>query len=164
MTAYLPFVERAFNQNDWFVVIMCLLLIGIIFFLPKRFTRPVTCLLLLYSVTVATILDNTIAAHLFDFYDIMDGPAYTFMDLVVYLLYAPFGYFFIYIYDRFQLTGRKAVIYVLLFSLFSLAFEWLCVRFGVFHYKMGYGMYYSYCIYLFVQTLTIFFYRYIALS
>lgn len=155
-------VESAFGLNDWFVLSCIALSYIIICILPRRFPSSVTFLLLLFSATAASMLDNSLGGHIFDLYDIMDGPAYTLMDFLVYFLYGPMGYFFIYIYDRLQLRGMKTVGYILLWSGFSVVFELLCSCFGVFHYKDSYNWYYSFCIYLASQSALKLFYRFIS--
>jgi hypothetical protein len=97
----------------------------------------------MYPVAAAILCDNSIGYGPFDYYDIMDGPKYTVMDLVAYLLYAPFGYFFIYFYLSLRVRGIGTVFYVLAFSALSVGFEWLCHAVGVFHYKNGYRILYS---------------------
>lgn len=111
---------------------------------------------------MAAVLDNSLGGHIFNLYDIMDGPAYTLMDFLVYFLYGPMGYFFIYIYDLLHLKGMKTVGYILIWSGFGVAFELLCSRFGVFHYNGSYNWYYSFCIYLAFQSALTFFYRFIS--
>jgi hypothetical protein len=161
MTKYIPFVERAFDQNDWFILINCVILYGIMYTLPKRFPKFITYQMAIFSITIAGFFDNSFGDIPFDFYDIMDGPAYTVMDAVVYFIYPPLGYFFIYIYDRFNFRGRSTFYYILSCSFISVIYELICVKFQVFHYKNGYGAYFSFVIYLFFQTLAIFFYRFL---
>ncbi|WP_274361906.1 hypothetical protein [Paenibacillus thermotolerans] len=155
-------VEKAFDLNDWFVLGCLVLAYTVMCFMPKRFPMSTTLLLILFSAAVASILDNSAGGHVFDLYDIMDGPAYTLMDFIVYFLYAPFAYYFIYFYDRWQIKRFGTVGYIILFSAISVAFELLCAKAGVFHYKNGYRVQYSFCIYLFVQSATIWFYQYIS--
>ncbi|RAP73758.1 hypothetical protein DL346_26245 [Paenibacillus montanisoli] len=161
MTSFMPFDERGFGTNDIFLISCIIVVYGIMFLLPKRFPLPVTILLLCFSASIASILDNSISGHIFDLYDIMDGPQYSIMDFIVYPLYAPFGYFFIYAYDLFRLKGLRTVVYISLCSLLSVGFEWLCYKAGVFHYKNGYHLWYSYPIYLLSQTATVYFYKFI---
>ncbi|WP_248929990.1 hypothetical protein [Paenibacillus hamazuiensis] len=162
MTNYMPLDEGAFDLNDWFILGCIAAAYTIVFLLPKRFPSSVTFLLFMFSSTVACIMDNSIGGHIFDLYDIMDGPAYTIMDFVAYLLYGPAAYFFIYFYDRLQLKGLKTVGYIVLWSFSALGFEWLCHWAGVFRYKDSYSYWYSFCIYLFSQSATVRFYRFIA--
>lgn len=161
MKSFMPFDERAFDLNDYFVLSCIVVAYGFMYILPKRFPSSITYLLLLFSSTCACMLDNSIGGNIFDLYDIMDGPAFTIMDFVVYLLYAPFGYFFIYFYDLFRLKGILTVGYIALISLLSTGFEWVCLKVGVFHYKDSYEIYYSFCIYIFSQTGTVLFYKFI---
>ncbi|KEO82806.1 hypothetical protein [Tumebacillus flagellatus] len=84
MSGYMPFDEGAFDLNDCFLLGCLAVFYGLMYVLPKRFPRSVTCLLLLFSSTVACVLDNSIGGHIFDLYDIIDGPTYTIMDFVVY--------------------------------------------------------------------------------
>ncbi|KQX45790.1 MULTISPECIES: hypothetical protein [unclassified Paenibacillus] len=161
MRSFMPFDERAFDMNDYFVLICIVFAYGFIYFMPKRFPLSVTLLLLLFSSTLASMLDNSIGGHIFDLYDIMDGPAYSIMDFVVYFMYAPFGYIFMYFYDLFRLKGILAVGYIALFSLLSAGFEWVCLKAGVFTYKDSYLIYYSFPIYLFSQSALVLFYKFI---
>jgi hypothetical protein len=161
MTSFMPFDERAFDMNDYFVLICIVIAYGVIHLMPKRFPKSVTLLLLLFSSTLASMLDNSIGGHIFDLYDIMDGPAYTIMDFVVYFMYAPFGYIFIYFYELFRLKGILTVGYIALFSFLSTVFEWVCIKAGVFTYKDSYLIYYSFPIYLFSQSGILLFYKFI---
>ncbi|MDB5053218.1 MAG: hypothetical protein JWM44_1268 [Bacilli bacterium] len=161
MTSYMPFDERAFDLNDCFVLSFIVVAYGFMYILPKRFPLSVTCLLLLFCSTTACMLDNSIGGDIFDLYDIMDGPAYTIMDFVVYFMYAASGYFFIYFYDLFRIRGIGTIGYIAFFSLLSAGFELLCIQVNVFHYKDSYIIYYSFCIYLVSQTGTILFYKFI---
>ena len=129
--------------------------------LPKRFSLSTSILLCMFSFLTASLFDNSIGATHFDLYDILDGPKYTIMDLIAYFLYLPFGYLFYYFYDKYQISGYKTVGYIILWTIFSIVFEWVCVQFNVFTYKNGYHLIYSATIYLFVLTLYIPFTNYI---
>ena len=90
----MPFDEGAFDLNDYFLLSCIAAAYVFMYILPKRFPLSVTFLLMLFSSTVSSMLDNSIGGNIFDLYDIMDKQAYTIMDFVVYWLYAPAGYFF----------------------------------------------------------------------
>lgn len=158
----LPFVEDSFGHNDYFILVLIVIAYGVLFFLPKMFKDSrVTFLLLLFGIAWATFFDNTIGAPPFDFYDIMDGPKYTVMDLCAYFVYGPFGYLFIYFHEKYALKGKGTLFYILTWTIFAALFEWINVKNGVFTYKEGYHLTYSVPIYLTVQTILIYFYRYI---
>jgi hypothetical protein len=159
MRNFMPFTEKAFDFNDYFIIASILVLYAIMYFLPKRLPVTTTVLLMLFATVVPMVLDNAIGSHTIDLYDIMDGPAYSVMDYTVYLLYAPFAYFFIYLYVLFRVEGFGNAFYIMIFSLFGIAFEWVCLQAGVFHYKDAYHTYYSFPIYLMTQTGFLMFYK-----
>jgi hypothetical protein len=103
-------VEKAFDTNDWVVLVSGAILWLIVFYLPKKIDRSNMILIMLYGVTVASFLDNSFGTKPLDFYDIMDGPVYDVMDFFVYFLYPPFAYFFIYIYQFFNLKRTGTVV------------------------------------------------------
>ncbi len=141
---------------------MIIIAYAIIFFLPRLFKdRFLSFLLIFYGITFAGFFDNTIGAAPFDYYDIMDGPKYTIMDLFAYLVYGPYGYLFIYYYEKFHITGKKVIIYIMIWMVIGIVFEWINLKFEVFTYKGGYKLAYSIPIYLAVQSILILFYKYI---
>jgi hypothetical protein len=161
MKSFMPFDEKAFDLNDYFLFALILIGFGLVYKMPKRFPRSVTILILLFCSTVACVLDNSLGGNLIDLYDIMDGPKYAIMDFFLYFFYPPYGYFFVYYYDRWKVKGFWTLLYITGCSLLAIAVEWGCVKAGIFHYKKGYFINYSFCIYLTTQTMTIFFYQYI---
>lgn len=154
-------VEDKFDMNDYFVIFAVMISWGIYFFLPKVFSKQLTILIFLYSLTAAGLFDNSLGAPPFDFYDIMDGPAYTGMDLVVYLLYPPFAYLFLLVYKKLQVSNRYSLVFILCFTTAALAIEWVYYKMGVFQYKNGNSIVYSICSYLFIQSLLVVFYRFL---
>ncbi|MDQ0246830.1 hypothetical protein J2S09_004434 [Bacillus fengqiuensis] len=152
-------VEKAFDINDWVVLVSIMVIWAIFCRLPKTFPRQTTVLIMLYGLTFASVLDNSFGAKAFDFYDIMDGPVYTVMDAFVYFLYPPFAYFFIYIYHLLKIKSRGIVLYIFLWSLLSILVESIYENTHVFTYKNGYSLFYSFCIYLTVQSGLLIFFR-----
>ncbi|MBE4906968.1 hypothetical protein IMZ08_02715 [Bacillus luteolus] len=158
----IPFVENSFGRNDFFIIAAVVVFYGVILILPKLFSnRFVSFLLIFIGILFASLFDSTIGAAPFDFYDIMDGPKYTVMDLFAYLVYGPFGYLFIYYYVKWDINGIKTIFYIALWTLAGILFEWINVKFDVFTYKSGYQLTYSIPIYLLVQTVLVYFYEYI---
>ncbi|WP_246942832.1 hypothetical protein [Bacillus pinisoli] len=161
-TGAIPFVEEAFGGNDIFVFVIIALGFMVIWLLPKQFeSRFFSFLIISYGIVWASLFDNTIGAAPFDFYDILDGPKYTIMDVIAYLMYGPYGYFFIYIFDRFHIKGRYVAFYIILWTCFGVAFELVNVMVGVFTYKDGFTWVFSIPIYLFVQSFLLIFYKYL---
>ncbi|MBM6616292.1 hypothetical protein [Bacillus suaedaesalsae] len=158
----IQFVEKSFNGNDFYILTVIILSYTMIYFLPRLFkNRFITFLLLFYGITVASLFDNTIGATPFDYYDILDGPKYTVMDIVAYLIYGPYGYLFIYFHEKFHVRGKRNIVYIIVWTCIGVLIELLNVKFGVFTYKNGYRWLYSIPIYLYIQSVLLFMYKYI---
>lgn len=157
MTVY----DRAFNLNEWFIIIMLIIGGAIYFLLPRKFPPTFTILLLSFCIVFGMTLDHTASVPPFDLYDVNDNSRYNFMDLLTYLLYAPFGYVFVYVYDRLNIRGGLVTLYIIGGSIGSICFEWLSVKCGVFHYDKGYSMKYSIPAYLISQSLFLLFYHFL---
>jgi hypothetical protein len=155
------FAIDRFDQNEWFIIIMLILTYLIAYLIPRRFPTSITVLLMIWAFTVSQLFDFTIGGGVFDYYDVNDSPRYCLMDLATYFLYAPFSYFFIYIYDVFQIKPRHLALYIIVCSIFAVGFETLMVVFKVITYKNDWYRFYSFDVYLFTQSLTILFYKWI---
>ncbi|MEH7073280.1 hypothetical protein [Neobacillus drentensis] len=157
-------VENNFGLNDYFVIFAVILSWGIYLLLPKVFSKQMTILIFLYSLTTAGLFDNSVGAPPFDYYDIMDGPAYTVMDVVVYFLYPPFSYLFLFLYKKFQIQDSYLVFFIISFTALAIGVEWVNHKMGVFHYKNGNSIIYSVCAYLFIQSLLVVLYRFLLVN
>jgi phosphatidylglycerophosphate synthase len=158
---FLPF-PKEFDQNEWFIIISALALLFLLYKKPKRFSWSITILLLFFTVSVARVADHLLAGPHKDFYDIMDTGKYELFDLFSYIPYAPFGYVFIYIYDKFQLKGMLLLFYIICCSVGSSAFEYMISTpyIHFLHYK-NWNAIISFPVYLVVQPLTILFFHFI---
>lgn len=153
--------EKGFGLNDYFVLAVVIVSWAIFFFLPKIFSKQMIVLIFLYTLMTSSIFDNSFGATPIDLYDIMDGPAYTVMDIPVYFLYPPAGYIFLFFYQKLQIRDHYVIFFIIAATSVSLGVEWIYHKFGVFHYKGGYNIIYSVCIYLFIQSLFVLFYRFL---
>ncbi|PRX26647.1 hypothetical protein BX659_11911 [Orenia metallireducens] len=156
-------LPKSFDKNEIFLITVLFLLILIIRFLPKRFPKVITILILLEAFTIARLADHLLAsAHVMgiDFYDIMDTGKYEFFGLFTYLIFAPFGYLFVYLYDWIKPRGVYLCLYIISWSLFSTCFEWIMVLFDIYKYK-NWNLAYSSIVYLVVQPLTILFFEFL---
>jgi hypothetical protein len=75
-------------------------------------------------------------------------------DVIYYLLFAPFGYFFFYFYERFRISKKTFIVYVLVWALLGVAFQWLLTKAGILTMQNGYRLAHSFPIFLFTQTIT----------
>jgi hypothetical protein len=142
-----------FNENEWFVI--AIIVIGGIAVLvfPKRFTPTQTAFNLMIGVVIGLMLDHTIALPPFDYYDVGDEAQYLAFYIFSYVMYSPFGYFFIYFFERLKIRGFKTLLYIAIWTSMGILIEWLSVNVGVFHYKNGYKLIYSVPVYLFVESI-----------
>ncbi|MDC3417358.1 hypothetical protein [Aquibacillus salsiterrae] len=146
-----------FDKNELFVLGALVVVYGLFFRLPKRFPWSLTILIILFTATTARITDNLLSTSMYNLYDVMDSPRYDLFDLLVYLLYGPFGYFLVYYFDKWQLKKMSTVIYVFIVAVFSSLFERFSVSFHVFKYK-GWQLSYSFSYYLVAIPLTLVFF------
>lgn len=143
----LPLPE-AFDENECFFVITLVVTMMLYRIVPKRYSTSTTLLLFIFPATFSRLTDKFLSAPDKDLYDVFDSPAFELFDLFAYTMYAPFGYFFIYLYDYWKLKGLKLVGYLLVWGVFSIGFEWISHQFHVFKYKdftfsLGFSIYIS---------------------
>ncbi|SFE89277.1 hypothetical protein SAMN05216378_4483 [Paenibacillus catalpae] len=151
--------DHHFNGNEWFVIGLMSMGFAAYWLLPRTLSPLQTIFTMLLSVTFGLIFDHTIAVPPFDLYDVGDRSSYETFDLISYLMYAPYGYLFIYGAERYRISGMPVIGYIILWSGISLMFEWFGIKVGLFHYKHGYTILYSIPIYLVVLSIQLKMYR-----
>ncbi|MEH7503690.1 hypothetical protein V7152_17035 [Neobacillus drentensis] len=157
MMAHLIY-DRHFDLNEWFVLAMIIVGLGLIYFLPKILPGQTVVFCLLIGPFLGIVFDHTISVPPLDLYDVGDGPIYSIFDLLSYTMYAPFGYIFIYFYERLKIQGQKKVVYIIIWTVMAILLEKVCDMVGVFQYKNGYKLTYSIPVYFFVESLQLFLY------
>ncbi|MEW4282855.1 hypothetical protein [Priestia koreensis] len=143
--------DTHFNANEWFVIILSIVSYALVWSLPKYFLKAETITYIAIGGFIGFFFDHTISVQAFNFYDVNDRSVFQFMDFLSYVMYGPFAYFFLYIWARCQLKLSNAPIYIFVWSFFSMLMEWIGVKCGVYHYQMGYKLYYSFGIYIVTQ-------------
>jgi hypothetical protein len=151
--------DHAFNGNEWFVIVSILILNLAIWVVPKIFTKLETISYYIFGIYIGLFYDHTISIKPWDFYDVNDTSAYQFIDLLSYIMYGPYGYFFLYFYVKWNINGFKTIFYILVWSSFSMLMEWISLKVGLFHYDKGFEMYWSFPVYLLSQSMMILFYH-----
>ncbi|RAP76423.1 hypothetical protein DL346_13615 [Paenibacillus montanisoli] len=149
-----------FDQNEWFVILNCVLGYTWLLFVPKRYPRVISILVILFSVTVAIIMDHTIATPPLDLYDINDLKKYELTDVITYFMYSPYALLSVYLFDKLNPNGLYFTVYVIVWSLLAVCLEWLAIFFNVFKFH-GWTLLYSFSFYLFVTTLHLKFFQFI---
>lgn len=150
--------DTQFNANEWLVIVMAVIGFGAVFLFPRSFSPLQTAYLFLIGIGFGLVFDHTIAVPPFDFYDVGDASHYQFFDMISYIMYAPFGYWYIYLYQRLRIYGFYTIFYILLWACFGLGVEAVSVYIGVFHYRNGYQLVYSFPIYVMVLSIVLWLY------
>ncbi|AZU64042.1 hypothetical protein [Neobacillus mesonae] len=148
------------DSNEWFILISLLITYAIIFLLPKRFPHSVTLIMLLFSMTYAHVIDHILAGISIDLYDINDVEKYEWFDLIAWFLYPPFGYIFIYFFDRWSVRGTKIFWYILVWAGISLSVEFISLKFDLFTFK-EWKLAYSFPVYLMTLSIYLLFFIFI---
>ncbi len=155
----LPLPEQ-FNENEWFIILTIVCGFILILFLPKRYPLVISILMILFTVTIAIIMDHLIATPPLDLYDLNDLKKYEVTDIITYLMYSPYALLCVYLFDKFDPKGIYITAYVILWSLFALGFECLAVFFNVFKFS-GWTFLNSFAFYLLATSIYILFFRFI---
>jgi hypothetical protein len=151
--------ERSFDANEWFVITSLILLGVLVWITPKRFTFLEGTAYLLFGVCFGMFFDHTISVKPWDYYDVNDSSAYQLMDFLSYVMYGPFGYFFLYFYEKLRISGYTNVLYLAGWVMVAMLLEYIGLIIGLFHFDKGYKMYWSIPIYLFMISLLILYYH-----
>ncbi|MFD1361254.1 hypothetical protein [Lentibacillus salinarum] len=150
---------ESFDKNEIYVLVMLVISYAAFFMFPKKLPRDMTLLFLVWGFTIATFLDFTIGGGVMDFYKVNDSDKYELTDLLTYFLFAPFSYFFVYFYRRFQIGRKTIIFYIIGWTLLALLMERVSLFMDVVHYNNGYSMTFSIVVFLVVQTTTALYYE-----
>ncbi|UJF33460.1 hypothetical protein [Paenibacillus hexagrammi] len=151
--------DTHFNGNEWFVIGVTVIAFAFIWLLPRTFSSVQTAFNMLIGIAFGLVIDHTLNVPPFDLYDLGDQTKYEIFDMMSYIMYAPFGYWFIYWYKRLRMYDLLIIPYILLWVGIALGLEWMAVKVGVFHYKHGYQLIYSFPVYLFLMSTHLVMYR-----
>ncbi|HAQ07809.1 MAG TPA: hypothetical protein DCR24_09900 [Bacillus bacterium] len=151
--------EHAFNENEWFIIGTLLVLHLALWLAPRIFSKLEAIGYYFFGVNTVLFFDHTISVKPWDFYDVNDNSSFQFTDFISYITYGPYSYFFVYFYVKLRISGIRTIFYIVIWSAFSLLMEWIGVKIGMLHYDKGYKMYWSFPIYLGVQSMLVIFYH-----
>ena len=151
--------DQKFNSNEWFIIATLIIGFILVWKLPKRFPIKESLVYFMGFVFIGMVFDHTISIKPLDYYDVNDKSSYELMDFVSYLTFGPFGYLYIYFYDFFKIKNPYSTIYIFLWTIIAIVTEHIAQTLGVFHYKNGYTIYYSFPIYLLTLTYYLYLYK-----
>ncbi len=148
---------KSFDENEIFVLCVVCGLILLFIYLPKRFPIRLFILLFLINPVIGRTVDTALAIHPLDIYSSFDKNTYEVFDEITYsIVYSFYGYVFYYFYDKYH--KLPSWLHVGIWAVSSTIFEWISIRFDVFHYHQWH-LQYSFIVYLLVFTFHIFFFK-----
>jgi hypothetical protein len=153
-------MPQPFDHNEWMILSTLIITYLAITLIPKRFPIHITVLVLACSLIMAKGTNHIVGSPPLDFYDFNDTPQFDLFDFLIWFTYPPFGYFFVYMYDKWKFQGVKTFFYIVVWTSFSVFFEWLTLKAHVFTYK-GWKLEYSIPVYLIVLSIYIVFFKFI---
>ncbi|RIX60091.1 hypothetical protein D3P08_00415 [Paenibacillus nanensis] len=143
-----------FDRNEWYIMAMLILTYGAVLLLPKRVEAKWRILALVWGFASSTFFDFTIGGGLIDFYVVNDSDRYELTDLLVYILFATFAYFFIYFYEVLKIGKKTLVYYIVGWTIVAFAMQWVSEWMRLTDYQRGYKMEYNIVVFLVIQTIT----------
>ncbi len=150
-----------FDRNEWFVIGMTVVAYAAIWLLPRKISAAYLILGLVWGFASATLFDFTIGGGLMDFYRVNDSDRYEITDLLTYIMFAPFGYLMVNMYELLRIEKRAALtLYILGWTIVGVAAQWVAAWMQMTTYQRGYRFEYNIAVFLLIQTVTICFYRY----
>lgn len=132
-----------FDWNEWFFIISSSAAILIFLFIRRYFPPVLVTIIWIYNITFVSSIDYFLLATPYKLYIFGDNPTYELSGALFHLFMYPIAsLLFLYFYDKWKLYGVKTVWYILLWTGFSIFFEWVCVKNRALTYT-GWKLYYS---------------------
>ncbi|MBE6182746.1 MAG: hypothetical protein E7150_00585 [Bacillus sp. (in: Bacteria)] len=143
-----------FNGNEIWLIVLDIVAYLILFLLPKRLQPQITALSLLWGLSIGILYDFTMGGEIVDLYKINDLSNYEITDVLYYLLFAPFGYFFFYFYAVLNIHKKSFLYYVIIWAIIGVTVHWLFTLMGIVTNQKAFKVAYSFSIFLVTQTIT----------
>lgn len=145
---------ESFDKNEITLIALNVVIYFVLFLMRKKFTPQVRLISLLWGFTIGILFDFTIGGGLLDYYKVNDLNNYEITDILYYLLFAPFGYFFFYFYETLKIKKKTFSIYVIAWAIAGVTAQWFMSKFDIITLQGGYQLLYSFPIFLLIQTIT----------
>lgn len=132
-----------FDWNEWYFIITTAIFLSLFLLIRKYFPPAMIVIIWVYNLALVSSIDYFLLASPFRFYYFSDNKTYELSGaLYHWFVYPCAALLFLYVYDKFELYGKKTVWYILFWTGFSLFFEWLSVINHALNYT-GWKLYYS---------------------
>jgi hypothetical protein len=132
-----------FDWNEWYFIISSSIIILLFLPIRKYFHPVIVTVIWTFNITYVSTIDYFLLATPFKLYIFGDNPTYELSGaLFHFFMYPCASLIFLYIYDKWELYGKKTVWYIIFWTAFSLFYEWLAVQNHALTYT-GWKLYYS---------------------
>lgn len=132
-----------FDWNEWFSILSSSSFFILFLFIRKYFSFVMIIIIWVYNITLVATIDYFLIASPFKLYIFGDNPTYELSGALFHLLiYPSASLLFLFGYDKWELHGKKTVWYILIWTGFSIFFEWICLINHALSYN-GWKLYYS---------------------
>ena len=148
-----------FDKNEISILIMLIISYGLVYILPRKYKRDITLFFLFFGFTIGVVFDFTIGGGLIDFYTLNDSQRYELFDFLYYLLFAPFSYLFVYLYDALHINKKTFIVYIISWAFIGVGMQWVFTLLNIIEFQKGYRIPYSYAVFLTTQTITALYYE-----
>lgn len=149
-----------FDWNEWYFILTTAVVIILTLPIRKYFPPVIVIIIWIWNIGFVATIDYFLLATPFRLYIYGDNPTYEASGALYHLfMYPCASLLFLYGYDKFQLYGKKTFWYILLWTGFSLLFEWITVKNHALKYT-GWKLYYSIPFYPVTAILLIILYRF----
>jgi hypothetical protein len=149
-----------FDWNEWFFIITTAMILLLFYPIRKYFSPVMITIIWVWNIGFVSTIDYFLLATPFKLYIFGDNATYELSGALFHLfMYPCASIIFLYLYDKFEIYGKKTVWYILFWTGFSLFFEWLTVINHALTYK-GWKLYYSIPFYPITAILLIILFRF----
>jgi hypothetical protein len=150
-----------FDRNEWFFIIASSVVLLTFLLIRKYFPPVIVYIIWVFNVAYVSTIDYFLLATPFKLYIFGDNRTYELSGaLFHFFMYPCASIIFLYIYDKWELYGKKTVWYILSWTGFSLFFEWFSVQNHALTYT-GWKLFYSIPTYPLTAILLIVLFRFI---
>jgi hypothetical protein len=132
-----------FDWNEWFFIITTTMIIALFYPIRKYFPPVIVMIIWVCNIAFVASIDYFLLATPFKLYFFGDNRTYELSGALFHLfMYPCASIIFLFIYDKWELYGKKTAWYILFWTGFALLFEWISVKNNALTYT-GWKLYYS---------------------
>ncbi|WP_442598434.1 hypothetical protein [Neobacillus sp. D3-1R] len=132
-----------FDWNEWYFIITTIIILSLFYPIRNYFPSILVLIIWVFCIGLVASIDYFLLATPFKMYYFSDNKTYELSGALYHLfMYPCASLLFLFGYDKWELYGKKTVVYILCWTGFSLFFEWLAVKNHALTYT-GWKLFYS---------------------